>query len=441
MDVIWNKIDETNAVLKNQDKAIENIICRCQNMEMKVNNLDHATYQLDMEKNLDTRITAFITVITADMEEKLAKITKFMETKFQDVHNKINKLHQASIQEQKERKNENEFKGIATELNNISKDPPVISNDIKKSIQDLKNNMKTFNEKISTHTDNLKSLETRIASLSSIKNNLTQTPAVPSKSSQHFNTQANKTELLLCFDSNRRYLDMKKLWKVKNSQMKACSTIYDVSQIFESNQFESTLKYVLLNVGMNDLDTKDHTQVFGEAELLFDQIRSKLPGIKLIISEITPRADQKDPEVKAYNHLLNNYATGCSDITVATHSNLRDPTWSMFKANDVKHIRKDGMGKFASNLIRALKTAYGITSKSELFKDPTFYRTNTWHPKRLMDIPCAPPRNIGTRLRRIAEYQPYQENETFDHQPVNNENIIRPRNMHSYFGQNDNWFR
>ena len=46
---------------------------------------------------------------------------------------------------------------------------------------------------------------------------------------------------------------------------------------------------MLLHVGVYDLETKDHTQVFGEAEILYDQIRLNHPGIKLIVSEITPR--------------------------------------------------------------------------------------------------------------------------------------------------------
>ena len=71
---------------------------------------------------------------------------------------------------------------------------------------------------------------------------------------------------------------MKRLWKAKHSEIKACSTYHNVSQLFK-NQLDSTLKYVLLHVGVNDIDTKDHIQVFGEAELVFDQIRAKVPGV------------------------------------------------------------------------------------------------------------------------------------------------------------------
>ena len=51
-------------------------------------------------------------------------------------------------------------------------------------------------------------------------------------------------------------------------------------------------------------------------------------------------------------------------ITIATHSNLRAPDMLY----DEKHIRKEKIPKFAANLIRALKSAYGISSKGELFQ-------------------------------------------------------------------------
>ena len=182
---------------------------------------------------------------------------------------------------------------------------------------------------------------------------------------------------------------MKKLSKANNSEIKPCSTLYAASQIFATNKYGNSLNYVMRNVGVNDLDEKNHTQVFGEAEILFDEIRSKHPGIKLIVSEITPRNDIRDSEVKAFNNLLHNYAVNHADITVAIHNNLRDPSWSMYR--DAKHIKEEKIGKFAANLIKALKTAYGITNKSELFRNTVQnceYRNqemNFRQPRKLMD--------------------------------------------------------
>ena len=153
-------------------------------------------------------------------------------------------------------------------------------------------------------------------------------------------TNAKRIELLVCMDSNGRYIEPKKLWKVRGSEYKRCSTLYDARITFKS--FESSrIEHTLIWVGVNDLDDKDHKQVFGEAELLINEIRSKHHDIKIIFSEITPRKDGREPEVIAFNQLLESYAKQQSDVTIVVHNNLRDSSWSMFKRDNTKHIRND----------------------------------------------------------------------------------------------------
>ena len=88
---------------------------------------------------------------------------------------------------------------------------------------------------------------------------------------------------------------------------KRCSILYDARNTFKS--FESfRIEHTLICVGVYGLDDKDHKQVFGEAELLIDEIRLKHHDIKIIFSEITPRKDGRDPEVIAFDQLLESYA-------------------------------------------------------------------------------------------------------------------------------------
>ena len=152
----------------------------------------------------------------------------------------------------------------------------------------------------------------------------------------------------MCFDSNFKYVDRKLLWKMNNSVYKKCSTLFNVSKVIEEGNFPG-LKYILISTGCNDLDVKSHAQVYGEMELLLDQIRSKFKGVKVIINEITPRNDNKDIEVKHLNQMLAAYVANHSDTTIAEQSNLRDPTWSMYE--DKKHIAKQKIAKYASNII------------------------------------------------------------------------------------------
>lgn len=47
--------------------------------------------------------------------------------------------------------------------------------------------------------------------------------------------------------------------------------------------------------------------MFSEIEKIINKCRGKFPGIKLVISEITPRNDGRDTEVKNCNKLLWDY--------------------------------------------------------------------------------------------------------------------------------------
>ena len=145
----------------------------------------------------------------------------------------------------------------------------------------------------------------------------------------------------------------------------------DVSITVNQKNFED-VKYFLLNVGLNDIDEKDHIEVFQDMEILTNEIREKYPGIKFIISEFIQRNDSRNTEVQLFNKLLTDYALNNEDITVARHGNLKDATWSMYR--DAKHIKESKVAKFAANLIRALKTAYDIREKSELFMNEKFTR-------------------------------------------------------------------
>ena len=84
------------------------------------------------------------------------------------------------------------------------------------------------------------------------------------------------------------------------------------------------------------------------------------PEIKIILSEITPRTDGKDKEVIKCNELIKEMAKNDDSIFVAFHSNLRDEDYFMF--TDVKHISRNAVPRFAANLKRALRSAYGEKS-------------------------------------------------------------------------------
>ena len=102
-------------------------------------------------------------------------------------------------------------------------------------------------------------------------------------------------------------------------------------------------------MGTNDLENKHYLQVWDEMKQLLDDVRRRFPGVKLIVSELLPRNDTKDEEATCFNTVLKSYAERYTDITIAIHSNMRDPKFFMFY--DAKHIRENNVPRFAKNLI------------------------------------------------------------------------------------------
>ena len=235
-------------------------------------------------------------------------------------------------------------------------------------INALQNQLKTRDEEILSLREIIRLQEEKIRNFninkSNFENNIDPSSFQEQSSIKENTNKKEKADILMMFDSNGKYIDRKKLWKLDNSLFSRCGNLYEVNKKIDENEIEG-LKYVLINVGVNDLDLKDHQQVFGEMEVIVNKIRRKYPGIKLIISEITPRNDRRDTEVKQCNKLLWDYARSNQDIFIASHENLRDPTWSMFE--DEKHVRHIKIRRFAANIITALKRAYDIKDKRDLF--------------------------------------------------------------------------
>ena len=85
-------------------------------------------------------------------------------------------------------------------------------------------------------------------------------------------------------------------------------------------------------------------------------MKYKFPGINVIISEITPRMDAVDLKVKSINTMMNAYVKHSADLFIVRNSNLRDPDFYY----DNKHIKQSCVARFASNIKRTLRLAYGV---------------------------------------------------------------------------------
>ena len=103
----------------------------------------------------------------------------------------------------------------------------------------------------------------------------------------------------------------------------------DVSQTISKSRVKE-LKYFLIHVGTNDLENKHYLQVLDELKQVLNDVCNRFPGMKLIVSELLPRNDTKDDEVKCFNTVLKSYAGRHTDINIANQHNMRDPQFTMF---------------------------------------------------------------------------------------------------------------
>ena len=163
----------------------------------------------------------------------------------------------------------------------------------------------------------------------------------------------NTTELLILIDSNSNHLDRRKFWRVNNTKWERCGTAYEAGRAIRKVNYHN-LQYVLVSLGVNDID-----DVCG----ITDDIHMIYPNVKVIVSELTPRNDNRDEEVIECNKPLVANAKSKDYMYFAKQSNLRDPDYSFF--DDSKHIKKTKVGRYASNLKIALRKAYGIEDPRE----------------------------------------------------------------------------
>ena len=98
-------------------------------------------------------------------------------------------------------------------------------------------------------------------------------------------------------------------------------------------------------------------QLFTDVHKLVDRLSVSFPGIKIILSEVTPRMDNFDTRVKEINVLLRQYVKGKDKLFLTKNSNLRNRDF--FLADGI-HLNQSITPRFASNIKSALCAAYGI---------------------------------------------------------------------------------
>ena len=64
-------------------------------------------------------------------------------------------------------------------------------------------------------------------------------------------------------DSNSKHIDFRKLWTLRGSRHKPCGNLGELKMYVDNNDIKS-LKYVLINIGVNDIDVKSDEDVYND---------------------------------------------------------------------------------------------------------------------------------------------------------------------------------
>ena len=116
-----------------------------------------------------------------------------------------------------------------------------------------------------------------------------------------------EVDLLICIDSNRKFIDYRKLWTLKGSKRIPCSTVKKLKDIVQNTNIQA-LNHILIGTGCIDLDDNEPAEVAEEMRLVVGMLKTKFPGIKVVLCEITQRNDDRDEYVKQYNYLFKDYS-------------------------------------------------------------------------------------------------------------------------------------
>ena len=163
---------------------------------------------------------------------------------------------------------------------------------------------------------------------------------------QEENRAPHRTKLLVCMDSNQKFIDRRRFWTVKGTTWKFCPGMDEVKTLIHNQQFND-LEAIIISCGVNDVDKISGRSLAANMLNLINEIKQLYPNVKIIVSEITPRKDHRDREVQISNEELSKNTEKLPNVYIVEHRNLRDPDWKFFY--DYKHIKKDCIPKFVAN--------------------------------------------------------------------------------------------
>ena len=385
-EMLWEENNSLKSAIKCLEKTVGDLRKDIIDSNNRINQQKHEfeTKLTDMEKKFDSKLTVFMSATATDCEKKVAEKIKAinnvivyqkqqlskMESRLQksiatNINTKPNNCtclpkedtSEASVSKisndqilQKEKiaimeikiaSLESQLPTIRTEL--INQIPSVDFEKIKESVKlvDAKidsmrtnvtdihaKDMNKMKEEQKIVVTNLSTIKAKVESINKKLQITTNENSAATGSNIDNNENATNrytTKLLICMDSNRKFLEPRKLWSLQGTTWKFCPRINSVNELIDKKLVNlNEVETILISCGVNDIDYYPGIDVHKYLMDTISKIKASNPDIYIIISELTPRKDVKDSEVITCNRMMNDSVKSLRNVTLIKHDNLRD---------------------------------------------------------------------------------------------------------------------
>ena len=194
-----------------------------------------------------------------------------------------------------------------------------------------------------------------------------------SKNKEH---NTNSKNLLICWDSNRKHIETRRLCSLNTTDFVATPMLNDVYRAIE-NSTHTQLKTILIHCGTNDAEQKDVHEIINAYKHILNLISRKYANTTVIISQLLPRKDILNNKIIDINQSLNNEFSNNDKINIIFHKNINsrfesentDASNAASILRDNKHLSQTAAAMFAGNLKYALRRANILPGKNEIQYD------------------------------------------------------------------------
>ena len=159
-------------------------------------------------------------------------------------------------------------------------------------------------------------------------------------------------------DSNSQIIQWDRFWVTEGiNAFLPCSSLINLPEILQASPEIDAVKCVVVATGINDIDTQSAEEVLLQIQQNVNLLRERFHETKIVISEIPPRTDDRDEEVKKCNVLINGYVDDHDFLLVVNHAKLRTADGRNYR--DAKHITNYASPLFVANIKRPMRMALG----------------------------------------------------------------------------------